>query len=383
MDKPKVVFDARMYGLEHGGIGRYVMNLVENIKPSNHRVRIVLLVRGEKLPEIKKVLGERFEYIPLKARHYSLREQLEVFWVLKKTKPDLVHFPHFNMPFFYQGKYVVTIHDLIKHFFRGRETTTRQSYLYWLKYFGYRMLVRKVIRGAEAVIVPTYWWKRKLRQMYRLSPEKIFVTGEGVSEAFLASNRVDNGTKRSVLEKYRLEDGKFLIYTGSAYPHKNLERLFKALALVRRRDLGLVIVCSRDIFRNRLEKKVSGLKIKKRVKFLEFVPDEELRVLYQSALALVQPSLMEGFGLPGLEAMSCGCPVISSSASCLPEVYGKAALYFDPYDAEDMAGKIRMVIGSKKLREKMAQKGKEQVAKYSWKKAAQKTIKVYLRALYS
>lgn len=377
----KIVFDARMYGLEHGGIGRYIMNILRVFGDLDlGSFDLILLVKKEKTREIKKDLGDKFGYVPVRSSHYSSFEQIEIPWVLKKIDPDLVHFPHFNAPFFYRGRCVVTIHDLIKHFFRGKETTTRHPWLYWPKYFAYRVLIREVVGRAEAIIVPTLWWKRKLVSFYKLPSDKIFVTGEGVDGSFLKRPVASLEEKSRVLKKYGLNK-KFLIYTGSVYPHKNVRRMIRAFLQLRKKKIKLAIVCSRSIFRERLESFVRLLGARRKVLFLGFVPDEELKILYSEAVAFVQPSLMEGFGLPALEAMSCGCPIVSSKASCLPEVYGEAALYFDPLDTKDITEKLKIILDNSLLRKKLIRKGREQVKKHTWEMAAQKTLDVYRKLL--
>jgi len=372
----KIVFDARMFGLEHAGIGRYISNLLREIKDVSFakQYSFSLLVRKDKLSAVKKELGDFYHYQPVVAPHYSFQEQREILSKIHALSPQLVHFPHFNLPFFFKGRYVVTIHDLIKHFFRGRKTTTRSPALYWLKYWGYRLLIRKAVGGAAAVIVPTYWWQKKLAAIYRLPKKKIFVTWEGVDSSFLNCPSL-SGAK--VLARYGLQPKRFFIYTGSVYPHKNVQRLIEAFLKMKRKDLVLVIVCSRNIFVRRLAKMTSSSQIR----FLGFVSDQELKALYQQAIALVQPSLMEGFGLTGLEAMACGCPVISSSASCLPEVYGKAACYFNPLKVEEIKEKLVLLASNERIRQQLIKRGQARWPLFSWRKTARETLKVYEKVL--
>lgn len=372
-----IIFDARMYGLAHAGIGRYIKNLLLAFKELEKEFVFKLLVNEKELTAIKKELGDFYQYYPVKSAHYSLGEQGEINRVLKKLKPDLVHFPHFNVPIFYFGKYVVTIHDLIKHFYKGRATTTKRAFTYWPKYWSYRLVARRAVKRARAIIVPSFWWKEKLVEIYKLKKNKIFVTREAVDPSFLKKEKISGQKKRTVLQKYNLEGKRFFIYTGSVYPHKNIERLIKALKMLSKDDVCLAIVCSRDVFRERLKKAAVKLKMGNQVKFLGFVPDEELKVLYQKAIALVQPSLMEGFGLTGLEAMSCSCPVLSSSSSCLPEVYGKSVLYFDPLRVDEIKRALEKALNDQNLRKEFINLGLKQAARFSWKKTARKTIKVY------
>ncbi|MDO8487930.1 MAG: glycosyltransferase family 1 protein [bacterium] len=163
----------------------------------------------------------------------------------------------------------------------------------------------------------------------------------------------------------------FLIYTGNLYPHKNVLILIEAAQKLK---LDLAIVCARSVFESRLPKS-------KYVHFLGRVEDAELVKLYKQASCFVFPSLIEGFGLPGLEAMAVGLPVIAAQASCLPEIYGEAALYFDPYSLEDLVEKINTVMTDNKLCQDLISRGHQQVSKYSWSKMAEATWQIYQNEL--
>lgn len=166
---------------------------------------------------------------------------------------------------------------------------------------------------------------------------------------------------------------------GNAYPHKNLEKFIKVFKLLEKKGIApyFVLVGKMDYFFQRLKKYVKELKLSKRVKFLGYVSDEELKFLYQKAKLYVFPSLIEGFGLPPLEAMSQGLPVLSSNQSCLPEVLGHAAEYFNPKDLDNMAEKLEYLLKNKETREMMREKGYQQVKKYKWINLAQKTLSIY------
>lgn len=376
----KIVIDTRMYGLEHAGIGRYILNLVDQIEKIDKKNEYFLLLRKKYYRKLK-FKNPRFKKVLVEIPHYSFKEQFFLPGVLKKIKPDLVHFPHFNVPIFWQGKYVVTIHDLIKHQSRGMRTTTKLAPFYWLKYLAYQVNVFFAVKRAQKIMTPSKWWKKELVRRYHLKPEKIVVTYEGAGE-FLKKKPTISGAV--ALKKYAVSKP-FVIYTGSLYPHKNILRLVRAVIRLNKQDerLSLVIACARDVFLERFKKEAEKIKGLDLVVLAGFVPDEELMALYQEAEAFVIPSLLEGFGLPGLEAMALGLPVIASDASCLPEIYSKAALYFDPLNVEDMAKKIERVIGNKKIREKLIEKGYQQVKKYSWQEMAEETLKIYHESRFS
>jgi len=370
----KIIIDARMYGLEHAGIGRYVMNLVSQLEKLDKKNEYFILLRKKYYQKLK-FKNKRFKKVLVDIPHYSFKEQIFLPGILRKIKPDLTHFPHFNVPIFWQGKYVVTIHDLIKHQSRGIKTTTKPTPLYWLKYIVYQLTVFSAVKRARKIITPSKWWKKELAKRYRLKPEKIVVTYEGAGE-FL--NKKPTISSSAALKKYGISKP-FVIYTGSLYPHKNVLRLVKAIIRLNKQGkrLSLVIACARNVFLTRFKKEVEAAKGLGLVVLAGFVPDGELIALYKEAKAFVTPSLLEGFGLTPLEAMAVGLPVISSNASCLPEICGQAAVYFDPFDVKDISKKIRELVGNEKKRQVLIQKGFEQVKKYSWQKMAKETLKIY------
>jgi len=372
----KIAIDARMYGLEHAGIGRYLVNLIGKIEEISKENEFIILLRKKYFHDLR-FNNKRFKKILADYPHYSFQEQILLPLQLIKLKPDLVHFPHFNVPLLWWGKYVVTIHDLIKHESRGMATTTRAPLVYWLKQWSYLLIVKSAVKRAIKIITPSKFWQEELVKRYNLPKNKIIVTYEGVDEKILQSKT--SLDPKNVLAKYKIKIP-FVVYTGSLYPHKNVERLVMAIKKINQ-DLKLVIVCARNIFYGRFLEKIKKLQAEKFVNLVGFVPDKDLPAIYKEAEVFVFPSFWEGFGLPGLEAMALGLPVVSSNASCLPEVYGEAALYFNPLDIDDMTQKIKTVLTDKSIRERLIKNGFNQVKKYSWEKMARETLLVYQRVL--
>ncbi len=367
----KIGIDCRMMGLKHAGIGRYVENLVTEVLKIDKDNEYVLFTRKE-FTQKTQFQNHRVRFVVAEIPHYSLKEQFLMPALIAKEKVDLMHFPHFNVPVFYSGRFVVTIHDLIKHVSRGMATTTKNPLIYWLKYLGYKLVFGLSVRRASRILVPSQYVKSELAREYHLPLKKIVVSYEGVAEKIKSSLEA-----KTVLSQYQIRKP-FLLYVGSVYPHKNIERLIEAVKIL---GIDLIIVCSRSVFWERLKKTIRQMKAEKLVNLAGFVPNEELAVLYQQASAFVFPSLSEGFGLPPLEAMSQGVPAIVSDIPVFREIYQEAAVFFDPFNPKDIAEKIKLVISNKKIREKMVKKGLEQVKKYSWKKMASETLLVYNSAL--
>ena len=372
----RIGIDARLYGPEHTGLGRYITNLVNHLLLSDKKNEYVLFVNTKHQNDFPK--QDNLKIVCTNIPIYSFSEQLILPIIFMSQKLDLLHSPHFNTPLFYPGKLVITIHDLIKHKSKGSETTTRNPLIYQIIRLGYHFLSYLVVKKAAKIIVPTEYVKKELQQVLKVSPDKIKVTYES-AESGIKKVSLDKQSAKSILDKYDLVQP-FLIYTGNVYPHKNLDILIEAVVehnKNREVDLVLAIVCARSVFQERLKKKVDQLHAGDQVKMLGFVDDADLSKLYSLALSLVHPSKMEGFGLTGLEAMSVGLPVISSNASCLPEVYGDACLYFDPNSKEDLIAKIEQLIQDIALRHKLSAAGPIQAKKYSWKKMTKETLNIY------
>lgn len=379
----KIVIDCRFWGPKHTGLGRYTQNLVENLLAIDKKNHYFLLFRRKDINDLSIKQDDNLTVVPINIPHYSLKEQLLMPFLLQKIKPDLVHFPHFNVPIFWSGKYIVTIHDLIKHYSKGMETTTRQPWVYLFKYKGYRQVFSRAVKRAEKIIVPSNWVKRQLIKQYQISDEKIVTTYEGVDLKFKSKDKKLE-KEEEILRKHGLKKP-FIIYTGNLYPHKNLRRLILAIKSVNQSSstnqalcLNLVVVCARDVFWQRLKKTIREFKTHSFVFLPGFISDQDLKVIYSQAKAFVSPSLMEGFGLPGLEAMASDCPVVCSNISVFKEIYAKAALYFNPKDINDIKEKIIKLMNlSPQERQKTIKRGKRQAEKYSWRECAQQTSKIY------
>lgn len=351
----KIAIDARMYN--ESGIGRYIRNLIRNLQIIDKKNDYFIL----HLKSDIKYSGN-FNKINVDFRWYGLTEQIKLPKLLSSISPDLVHFPHFNVPIFYYGKYVVTIHDLIHQHFSMQRSTTHGSLVYKLKQIGYEKVFKTAIKNSQKILVPSNFVKKQLTDNYRINKEKIIVTPEAV----------DN--KLSKIKTSKKIDFPYIFYIGNAHPHKNIEGLIKAfLILKKKHNIKLVLAGGEHYFWQRIkqEYKVDG------IVYTGHISDGELVSYYKNALCFVMPSKEEGFGIPLLEAMSMGCPVVSSNAGSLPEVGGDAAIYFDPANINDMTQKITKVLYDEKLRQNLIQKGLQRVEAFSWKRLAEQTLEVY------
>lgn len=372
----RIGIDARLYGPEHTGLGRYVTNLVNNLLVKDKKNQYVLFVTSKHSKDF--VPSANLKIVTIDTPIYSFSEQLLLPLVYLKEKLDLLHVPHFNAPILYPKKFIITLHDLIKHSSKGKDTTTRNPAGYLIKRLGYAIEFWFMSRRASAIITPTNYVREDVARGLGIDIDKIHVTYEA-SDGKIKKHNLTPKEASQILNKYKISQP-FVIYTGNLYPHKNVNLLIDAILAHNSKkevDLNLAIVCARSAFYKKIEEKILSLNAQKYIKLLGFVDDHELGKLYSLALCLVHPSKMEGFGLTGIEAMSVGLPVVSSSASCLPEVYGNGALYFDPNSVDDLVVTLEKIISSKELRDELIKKGYVQSKKYSWKKMCQETIAIY------
>ncbi len=374
----RIGIDARLYGLEHAGLGRYVYSLVQEILKADKKDHFVLFVRSKYLHEFDNF--SNVSVVKTDIPIYGFREQLVLPFIFASQKLDFLHVPHFNAPLLYPGKLILTIHDLIKHYSKGKETTTRNPWAYNIKRLGYKILTKLIAQKAANIICPTEFVRQDITKTLGIDPGKITVTYEAVSSN-LKKVELNAEEKKQLLKQYDLTQP-FFVYTGSVYPHKNVELLIEAIAKhnsVMETDLNLAIICSRSVFYERLHSYIQSHGYGSFIKMLGFLPDEEVSKIYSLCLGLIHPSKMEGFGLTGLEAMKLGVPVISARSSCLPEVYGDAAIYFNPDSVDELVEIIADFIKNKELREKLSTLGPVQSKRYSWSKMAKDTLKIYKR----
>lgn len=378
----RIGIDARFYGTDSKGLGRYTQKLIENLEKIYLQKNIVdddlendqyfVFLRKENFAEYQPK-SKNFHKVEADYRWYSFSEQINMPCLLYKYKLDLVHFPHFNVPIFYRKKFIVTIHDLILLHFPTIRGTTLNPFFYWLKFLAYKVTIGNAVKKAKKIIAVSNFTKSDILTNYSVSAEKVLVIYESGGE--IKNNIQENLGK---IDKYGIIKP-YLLYVGNAYPHKNLEKLVKSWQIFNEkqgRSVKLVLVGKKDYFYDRLQRIVENHKIHNII-FAGFVSDNDLDVIYKNAIAYIFPSLYEGFGLPPLEAMKNGLPVISSNHECLKEILGDSAYYFDAQKKEDIVMSIEKIISDENLRQKLIKKGFLQIAKYSWKKMAKETLKIY------
>ena len=361
---PVITVDARM--VKAAGIGTYLRSLLPRLLSRAPDWRFVLIGRKEELEGFSWTRNPQVTLVQSSYPIYALGEQ----WEIPRLIPpgtDLYWQPHYNIPLFYQGKLLVTVHDLLYLDAPGIPGGLHKQ-LYA------RLMFSALRRKADGILCVSGFTKERLLFHRRKGKVEPTVVYNGIDESWFQTRKGPRPSEKP-----------YLLYVGSVKPHKNLVRLIAAFkSLLVKVPHDLMIVGKKEGFITGDKQALTAAEaLGDRVKFTGDFDHEDprFRQYYLHAEALILPSLYEPFGLPALEAMACGCPVLLSKAEALPEVYGEAAEYFDPMDPGDMAQKIQKVLEDEDLRKNLSRKGMERARLYSWDKNADQTLGVMRRIL--
>lgn len=359
-----IAIDARII---NSGTGTYVYKLLEHLQEIDTTNNYSVLLRAKDI-EYWKPRKTNFEVIVADFDNYSFGEQFGLKRLLDDLHPDLVHFCMPQQPVLYTGKHVTTMHDMT---LLNTYNSDKNWLVFRIKQLVGRFVWRRIATTSDFVIAISNNTKREYQEFCHIPDSRIPVIYE--AGEVLPSKKIS---------PYPTPFRQFILYVGQQPDYKNLRRLAEAhqKLLTNYPGLGLIFVG-----RMNDDTKANQELYKKRnyrnIHFTGFIDDPQRDWLFSRAEAYVFPSLMEGFGLPPLEAMAYGTPVVSSNASCMPEILGDAPEYFDPLNVDDMAAAIEKVISDKNLRTQMIVRGGKQAAKYSWRRTAEQTHAVYMKAL--
>ncbi len=367
----RIGIDARLWA--EAGVGRYVRNLIYELqkKDTKNEYFIFLLKKDFDILEFNK----NFTKIEANFKWYGVAEQIKFPNLLNKYKLDIVHFPHFNVPVLYKGKFIVTIHDLIHQHHQMKRATTLNPVIYKIKQAGYKKVFSSALSKSKKIITVSNFVKNQLIDEWGVDKDKIVLTYEAAEKSIIdISKKTTKEESKRCLEKFKVNPP-FIFYVGNAHPHKNVERLIEAFLILRKKYQYLQLVLSGHdhYFWNRIKKENSH----KDIIYTGYITDEELVSFYKSTQVFVMPSLEEGFGIPLLEAFGCSAPVVSSNGGSLPEIGGKACLYFEPKNVLEMVEQIEKVLNSASLRKELIEKGEKRVKEFSWEKLASETFLLY------
>lgn len=355
------------------GAANYIVSLTTALADLHPAERILVLVQPQHASRFSD--HEQLEIVGV-SRAGPLRrviwEQTVLPLVCRRLKVDLLHSPHYSRPLLLPCRSVVTVHDLT--FFLLPEVHLAYKRLF------FRAMTRVAARRAQALIVPSQSTCTDLRRITRVAESRVHMVPYGIGPSFRPVRDPDR--RRAIAERYGLPN-EFLLYVGNLEPRKNLPRLLEAYARLPARQVvpPLVMAGTRGWKDSLLRKTMERLNLGRRVVTPGYIPQEDLPTVYSMATALVYPSLYEGFGLPVLEAMACGTPVITSNVSSMPEVAGDAALLVSPEDTETLAGALERMLGEPDLRAELSQRGLVRAREFTWRRAAESTLAVYRSVL--
>jgi glycosyltransferase involved in cell wall biosynthesis len=368
-----ILIDAHLAIKEIDGVTRHLIGLLTELPKLDKSIRYTLLALPDEMSGLPRSIFEQpnVNRIEVNLMGPSPRQHLMMRSLLKELRVNLYHHPQFDLPMGVNVPKVITVHDLT-YIFHPQFLAKRSR----LKRFYIMQSLRYAVAKADRIIVISKCTLNDLAKMFNVDEERVALIYNAVA---LPDDKMAKAQKSTAPTKNR-----FILYVGTRRPHKNIPGLIKALAILRQEKnckVDLVIAGKPYSDYREPETTTENLKLKSHVHFLDFVPDEQLPALYHQAQAVALPSFYEGFGIPVLEAMAHGKPVIASNVSALPEIVGDAGLLVDPHNPEDIADKIHAVISNKKLAEQLSKKARKRAAEFSWQNIAESTLQVYLDAL--
>ncbi len=364
----RIGIDARMYH-EGLGIGRYIVELIAKLEDIDHENEYIIFLR-KKNWERYTPRSKNFTKVLADIPWYSVREQLVLPYILYQRQLDVMHFPHFSVPFLYQRPFVVTIHDLIMLNMPASSrlaATTRTTLWYWIKFTAYRILLNSITRRACCIITVSETSKKDIMKSLKVPEDRVCVVYNGITASNMYSRPKD------VVQPY-------FLCVGNAYPHKNLTTLLHAWKRLSNASFPyyLFFCGQEDYFTANIRKDILSEELGSSAFHLGSVSDSELAWLYENAVALVAPSLFEGFGLPAVEAISHSLGVIASDIPIFREILGETALYFDPTSPSAIAHALETFISQKDAWIHTVNSTKDVICqKFDWKKTAIKTLQIY------
>lgn len=364
----KIGLDLRMLG-GGSGISRYIGELSQQILTLDKTNQYVLFFRT--LDAQMRAQYEKFGHkmVETGIAHYSVAEQTRFARILKKENLDLVHFPHFNAPLLYPGKFVVTIHDLTHTKFPGKKKSR------FLFRAAYNLILANAVKRSAKIIAVSQATKNELAEYFKIG-NKTEVVYEGINAVYKVEDR--EVAQKEAKIKFGL-DKPFLLYVGVWRRYKNLPALAEVFSKLvdAGHDLDLVLAGEPDPFYPEIKEKIMSVKNSARIKAVGRVSDDDLNTLYNSCRLFVLPSLAEGFGLTALEAAACGAPMALSDIPTLREVMGQGAEFFDPHNEDNMQDVLDGLLNNEQRLEDLANSGLARSKHFSWKQAAEETIKIY------
>ena len=358
------------------GVGTYTRNIVRALGRLDSESDYFLIGTPEKVAEIGS-LPANFHSVPLLGNDSTVKSYFDFRAILKRLSCDLVHIPHlFWLPRNLPCPYVMTVHDVLDHMYRERDQSGFRRSLHFF-------LTHRALQGAARLFAVSNFTKSEVEKLFGIPGARIEVVYNAIDERFLRGHASE--ADRQLLAERYLVTHPFLLYTGRISPHKNVVRIIEAFSALKAElekeglfpGLKLIVIGDELSKHPDLRRTVVRSRMQNDVRFLGFVPIEVLRIFYDAAKIFVFPSLYEGFGLPPLEAMAHGTPVVTSNTSSLPEVVGNAAVLVNPENVFEIMRALHRVLLDQALRDKLKERGYQQAKRFSWDASAQQILRVY------
>jgi glycosyltransferase involved in cell wall biosynthesis len=361
----RIAIDARMInpGSMHG-IARYVYELLNCLRNVGNESDRFFIIINKDSPLERLSWPSHMELVHVKGSWFSLKQQWEIPRLLKDMNIDLLHAPSFMAPLASPCRMIMTIHDLNHMVLPQFYTPFHQFY--------YQTFVRSCMKRSDFILTVSNFSKDEIIGNLDIAPEKVLVTYNGVSEKYQPVT--DTDLLAYVRDIYELPE-KFIFCLSNNKPHKNVHQLVRAFCFSDV-EIPLVLACPVD---KNLIRIAENYGKKHLLYFSKFIEEEHLPSVYSMTYLFVYPSTYEGFGLPPLEALSCGAPVVVAKSTSLPEVVGDAAIFTNPFDYQDIARSLEIGVNDDTLRAKLKSRGVNHASNFSWRKMTQQTLDIYHR----
>jgi len=376
----RIGIDARWIIEEPSGIGQYTLNLIRHLARKDSKNEYFLFFQNEKIAkrikeELRSYSERTLHFILVSYGVFSIKNQIFLPWKLRSLRIDVFHSTNFMIPLFGFGtKYGVTIHDLIPFLFPEFAPRSKKSRFYRI----YQCLMKRIVKKAAFILVDSNHSAKDLTENFSKARDKTFVMTFGIDPSFQSS--MENSSSAGIREKLGIHN-QIILYVGRQDPYKNLMSLIRIHknVLEKGTDATLVIAGSRDDRYPEITSLIAELQLQGKVKITGYLSQRDLVSLYREASLLALPSLYEGFGLPVLEAMASGIPVIASNKASIPEVMGDAGILLNPDSHPQWVDAIIQLLTNSEIRQNFIEKGRQRLSLFSWEKAAERAVSIYER----
>ena len=370
----KVAIDIRR--MTEFGVGTYIRNVVRTLARLDRENKYFLIGSLTRVAECGPLPGN-FHAIELMAADDTVKGNVDFRAIVRRLDCNVVHIPHlYWVPRRLKCPYVITVHDLLEHMYGSHDSSPLRRSMHFF-------LTRRVLRGAARVLAVSQFTKNEIHKLLAIPDDRIEVVYNAIDERFLHGHATE-ADRAMIAQRYQV-NYPFILYAGSIRPHKNVVRIIEAFSALKSElakegqfeDLKLIIIGDDVVGHPRLRRTVVRSGVQLDVRFLGFVPIEVLRIFYDVAKVFVFPSLYEGFGLPPLEAMAHGTPVVASNTSSLPEVVGNAALMVNPENVFEIRRGLQQALLDPAARERMKERGYAQAQRFSWTGSVARILEIY------